>query len=71
MQLSVVSEFEARLATFDLGPDECWRQLIQKCRWLDSPESEKYSHDQYWAAVKEMEWRLPASAGKIASYRRR
>jgi len=61
-QQKIVPSLEARLAAMDLGPDECWRLVLDKSRWLDRIPYESISHADYWAVVREMELYLECAA---------
>ncbi|MGN6136862.1 MAG: hypothetical protein ACTHOU_20460 [Aureliella sp.] len=39
-ELSLLPRLQARLDMLDLGPEECWRRLIEKCRLMDSTGGE-------------------------------
>ena len=45
--VKIVPNLEARLAAMDLGPDECWRLILDKSRWLDRIPYESVSHADY------------------------
>ena len=61
-QLKIVPKLENRLTAIELGPDECWRLVLDKSRWLDRIPYDSISHAEYWDAVGEMEQYLESAA---------